>query len=58
MACPELQPRLVDLELAGGEPAQAGVLGGLDAVLDAGMGAVPGLQEGDLADGGVGAKAW
>jgi len=35
---------------------QAGVLGAADPVLDAGMGAVPGLELGELADFGVGGE--
>jgi hypothetical protein len=52
----ELHPYLVDGVLAGGEPAQPGFLGGPDAVLDPGVGAVPGLQEGELSDAGVGGE--
>ena len=39
-----------------GEPAQAGVFGGLDPVLDAGVGPVPGFQERQLSDPGVGGE--
>ena len=41
----DLDPDLVDRVLPGREPAQAGVLGDPDAVLDAGVGTVPGFQE-------------
>ena len=37
----ELQPGGVDREQAGGESAEAGVLAATDAVLDAGVAAVP-----------------
>jgi hypothetical protein len=37
-------PGLVDRELAGREPARAGVFGATDPVLDAGVGAVAGLK--------------
>ena len=50
----DLDPHLVDVELPGREPAEAGVLGDPDAVLDPGVGPVPGLQERQLA----GARCW
>ena len=50
----DLQPGLVDRELAGREPAEAGVFGVPDPVLDAGVGAVPGFEERQLPDPGVG----
>lgn len=37
----EFEPDGVDREVAGGEPAVAGVLAGADAVLDSGVGAGP-----------------
>lgn len=37
--------------------AQAGVAAGADAVLDPGMGAVAGIEEGVLSGGGVGGQA-
>ena len=40
----ELEPDGVDLEVAGGEPAVAGVLAGADAVLDPGVRAVAGFE--------------
>jgi hypothetical protein len=39
--------------LAGGEPAQTGVLGVIDAVLDPGVCAVPRFQERQLPNAGV-----
>jgi len=39
----ELQPDGVDRELAGREPAQSGLFGSPDLVLNPGVGAVPGL---------------
>jgi hypothetical protein len=51
------QPRLVDRELPGGEPAHAGVLAGADAVFDAGVAAVAGIQPGVLPEWGVGGDA-
>jgi hypothetical protein len=50
----QLQPRLVDREVAGGEAAAPGGLAAADAVLDAGLPAVAGLQElqGAFVDGG------
>jgi hypothetical protein len=48
---------LGDGVLAGWEPAQPAVFGGFDSVLDP-VGAVPGLQEGELSDAGLVAKAW
>jgi hypothetical protein len=53
----ELQPDSVDRELSGREPAQPGLFGGADAVLDSGVGAVPGLQERKLPLLGVGGQA-
>jgi hypothetical protein len=47
-------PGLVDGEFLGGQVAQAGVFAGADAVLDAGVGAVTGLQPLRPAGGGVG----
>ena len=52
----DLGPGLVDRELAGGEPAQAGVFGVPDSVFDAGVGAVPGLKEAELPGSGVGCE--
>ena len=52
----DLQPGLVDGVLPGREPAQAGVFGGLDPVLDPGVGPVPGFQERQLSDPGVGGE--
>lgn len=40
----EFQPCLADGEHAGGKPAEPGVLAAADAVFDAGVGAVAGLQ--------------
>ena len=56
----DLDPDLVDRELPRWEPAQAGVFGDPDAVLDPGVGAVPGLQERELARSRavLVAKAW
>jgi len=45
---------LVDRELPRREPAQAGVFGAADPVLDLGMGAVAGFEPLQSADGGVG----
>lgn len=45
----EFQPRGVDVELAGREAAEAGVLACPDAVLDAGVGPVTGVQPGQRA---------
>ena len=39
------EPGLVDMELPGWEPAEAGVFGVSDPVLDAGVGTVAGFQE-------------
>jgi hypothetical protein len=53
----QLQPGLVDREVAGGEAAEAGVLAAADVVLDPGVGPVAGLQVLDrpsARDGGVG----
>jgi hypothetical protein len=44
-------------EFAGREPAQPGLFGGADPVLDPGVGAMPGLQERELSDLGVGGQA-
>lgn len=44
----QLQPDLVGGELAEGEVAQPGVLTAADAVLDVGVGAVPGLELGQV----------
>ena len=52
----DLEPGLVDGELAGREPAQPGVFGVPDPVLDAGVGAVPGFEERQLPDRGVGGE--
>ena len=52
----EFEPGGVDLEVAGGEPAVAGVLAAADPVLDPGMGAVPGFQSGQLPGAGVGGE--
>jgi len=51
-----LQPGLVDGVLPQWEPAQAGVFGGLDPVLDPGVGPVSGFQERELSDQGVGGE--
>lgn len=48
------QPGLVDRELSGREPSQPAVLGVADAVFDAGVGTMPGFEEGELSDLGVG----
>src|SRR4029450_12705150 len=48
----ELEPGGVDREHPGREPADAGVLCAADPVLDSGVGAVPGLQMGELPGGG------
>lgn len=52
----QLQPGLVDREVSGREPAEAGVLAAADAVLDAGVCPVAGLQEldGSVTGRGVG----
>ena len=52
----ELEPHRVDREHPGRESAQPGVFAAADAVLDGGVGAVPGLQGGQLPDGGVGGE--
>jgi hypothetical protein len=52
----DLQPGLVDGVLPGRKSAQAGVFGGLDAVLDSGVAAVPCFQERQLPDPGVGGE--
>jgi hypothetical protein len=46
----------VDVGLPGGEVVQAGVLCVADAVLDAGVGAVPRVQRGEVPGGGVGGE--
>ena len=51
-----LQPGLVDGVLPRWEPAEAGVFGGLDPVLDPGVGPVSGFQERELSDQGVGGE--
>lgn len=48
------QPCLVDGELTGGEPSQAGGLRVPDPVFDPGMSPMPDLQELELPSGGVG----
>ena len=50
------QPGLVDAELPRREPAQAGVLGVTDPVLNPGMGPMPGLKELQSAAVGVGGE--
>ena len=50
------QPGGVDREDAGREPAEAGVLAAADAVLDAGVGAVAGLQVLDRPAAGAGCR--
>ena len=50
----EFQPGLVDGEQAGGEPAEAAVFAGADAVFYAGVGAVAGFQELDRPAAGRG----
>lgn len=50
------EPGLVHVELSGGEPSQAGVLGVPDAVLDAGVGPVTCFEEGQLTGLGVGGE--
>jgi hypothetical protein len=52
----ELHPGGVDRPFTGRQTAQAGVFGCLDSVLDAGVGAVPGLQKPKLSDAGVGCE--
>lgn len=52
------QPGGVDGERPAGEAAQAGVCAGAEAVLDPGVGAVAGVEEGQLPDCGVGGEAW
>lgn len=47
---------LVDGELPRREPAQSGVFGVPDAVLDPGVGTVSGFEEGELPDLGVGSE--
>jgi hypothetical protein len=51
------QSRGVDGEGPAGQPAKAGVAAGADAVFDAGVGAVAGVEEGVLASAGVGSQA-
>jgi hypothetical protein len=53
----QLQLGLVDLELAGREAADPGLLNVSDLVLDSGVGAVPGLQPGQLPGRGVGGQS-
>src|SRR6478672_7452168 len=53
----QLQPHLVDGEVPGREAAHAGVFDRFDPVLDMGVGAVSGFEEGQLAGGGVGGYA-
>jgi hypothetical protein len=48
---------LVDREAAAGEPPQAGVAPGADAVFDAGVCAVAGVEKGVLAGAGLGREA-
>ena len=50
----QLQPDGVDGELTGREPAQPGLFGGANVVLDPGVRAVPGLQKRELPDLSVG----
>ena len=52
----ELDPDLVDVGVPGGQVPDTGVLAGSDPVLDAGVGAVPGVQEWQLPAGGVGGE--
>ena len=52
----DLDPHLIDGELPRREPADAGVLRDADAVLDPGVGPVPGLQEPKLTAAGVGGE--
>jgi hypothetical protein len=51
------EPSGVDREGPGWEVAQAGVFRGADAVFDPGVGAVAGVEEGELSGPGVGG-AW
>ncbi len=51
----QFEPGGVDREDAGREPSEAAVFASADAVLDAGVGAVPGFQELNRAAAGVGA---
>jgi hypothetical protein len=52
----EFEPGLVDCELAGREPAEAGVLASADAIFHTGVGSVAQLEQVHRADrpGGVG----
>ena len=55
----ELDPNLVDVGGPGGQVPDAGVLAGPDAVFDAGVSAVPGIEERQLPGAGVlVVKAW
>lgn len=53
----DFQPDLVVCGVVEGQVTQAGVFGGADAVLDAGVAAVPQFQVGELAAFGVGEEA-
>jgi hypothetical protein len=52
----DLDPGLVDGVLARREPVQPGVFGGLDAVLDAGVGTVSSLEERELPGASIGGE--
>ena len=52
----ELDPDLVDVVVAGGQVTDAGVLPGPDAVLDAGVRTMAGLEERELPAGCVGGE--